>query len=168
MAYVPDGRLSRVKVYSSSDTPAVDQLASDHLKNISSGRVLTGKVGHLHQGRGGARHEGDGDWAFGIAPLQGERLALKDFIIRVEQNRLGEHGGGEGQNRGDSELHGELIWVEYSVSDGLSEAQTVSDKGDQTMRFQWRRGVEVGEMMLDAPSVAPVQLTELIGMLWGV
>ena len=73
--------------------------------------MLTGEVGDLGQGLGGARHEGNGDWALGIGPLDGERLALDDIIVRVEQNRLGEHGGREGDNGGDSELHGELNWV---------------------------------------------------------
>jgi hypothetical protein len=50
----------------------------------------------------------------GVAPRQGERLALLNIVVAVGENRLGEHSGREGENGADGELHFDWLGGEYS------------------------------------------------------
>ena len=86
MAYVPEGKFVRVKVYSVPDWPAVDQLASGLRRPTTKHRAsvgsLTGKIGnHLQVVGVSAGHEGDGDGPRGATPLKGERRVLRDLVV---------------------------------------------------------------------------------------
>jgi hypothetical protein len=57
---------------------------------------------------GVAGHEGDGDGALGIVPLESEGLTLGDLVVGVEEDGLSERSGRKSENSADGELHCEL------------------------------------------------------------